>query len=462
MVFSSTVFLLLFLPIVLVVYYNPILKTRTFKNIFLLLSSLLFYAWGEPIFVFLMLFSIIFTWFIGIKMNKYMNQRPLLILGISFHILLLFTFKYLTFFSSELGLWIHKDLSIVKISLPIGISFFTFQLMSYLFDIYYKKAHVQKNLLYVGLYVSLFPQLIAGPIVRYSQIEDEILNRKENKEDFLIGIEQFIFGLGKKVLISNYMAQIADNIFSVYQEQSVMTLWLGAITYALQIYFDFSGYSDMAIGLGSMFGFHFTPNFNYPYIANNITDFWRRWHISLSTWFRDYVYIPLGGNRVKKSKWIFNLFIVWVLTGIWHGANWTFLLWGLLYFLLLVLEKTTDFTEKLKGFSHLYTLFAVIIAWVIFRSDNIISGLQYIGLMFGIGTNAFIDSIFIYNLQSGKFPLIIAVLLSTPIYPCLKEKFKSHEVLIDIFEAILLLCTFILSLISVISADYNPFIYFNF
>lgn len=424
MVFSSSIFLFLFLPVLLIIYYNPIIQSRLFRNIVLLFASLLFYAWGEPFFVFLMIASIFITWGIGLCLNKYSNSKFWLVLGTSFHISLLFIFKYLSFLANELGILFHKDLSIVNISLPIGISFFTFQLMSYLFDIYYKKASVQKNILYVGLYVALFPQLIAGPIVRYSQIENEINYRSETKNDVLLGMERFIYGLGKKVLIANYVAQIADNIFMAYRNQSTMTLWLGAIAYTFQIYFDFSGYSDMAIGLGRMFGFHFSENFNYPYIAKNITDFWRRWHISLSTWFRDYVYIPLGGNRVKKSRWIFNLFIVWILTGIWHGANWTFLFWGIFYFALQLLEKMTGFTEKLKGFSHIYTMFAVVIAWVIFRSDTLTSGFDYIGRMFGFGTTAFMDSVFIEYIGSGKIILFFAALLSTPIFPYLKKKME--------------------------------------
>ena len=234
----------------------------------------------------------------------------------------------MTFAATEVGLLIHKDMSFISISLPIGISFFTFQLMSYLFDIYYGTAEAQSNPLYVGLYVSLFPQLIAGPIVRYKQVAEEISNRRESYSDIVDGMERFIYGLGKKVLIANYMAQIADNVFDYLPDRSVAMAWLGAVAYALQIYFDFSGYSDMAIGLGRMFGFHFDENFNYPYISKSVTEFWRRWHISLSSWFRDYVYIPFGGNRVKKSRWVFNLAIVWILTGIWHGANWTFVLWG--------------------------------------------------------------------------------------------------------------------------------------
>lgn len=323
MVFSSETFLYIFLPVVLVIYYNPIFKSRGFRNIVLLIASLAFYAYGEPVFVFLMIFSIFVTWLLGLKLDKNKSKFWLGV-GTVYHIVVLFIFKYLSFLAGQVGLLLNKDFSFIKISLPIGISFFTFQLMSYLFDVYYGNARVQRNPLYVGLYVSLFPQLIAGPIVRYQTIADAITDRNENFDDIAEGLKRFIYGLGKKVILANYVGELSDVIFSYSGDSSAMTAWLGAIAYTLQIYFDFSGYSDMAIGLGRMFGFSFDENFNYPYIASSVTDFWRRWHISLSTWFRDYVYIPLGGNRVTKPRWILNLFTVWLLTGIWHGANWTF------------------------------------------------------------------------------------------------------------------------------------------
>lgn len=462
MVFSSAIFLLIFFPVVLAGYYNPFIKTRAFRNIFLLAASLIFYAWGEPIFVFNMLVSIVVSWLVGLGLEKYPDKRKtIIVIGTIYHVMTLLVFKYLTFLAQELGLLLHKDFSWIQIALPIGISFFTFQLMSYQFDVYYGKAKTQKNLLCVGLYTALFPQLIAGPIVRYQQVADEIEERRENWDDFAEGIRRFSYGLGKKVLIANYAAQIADNIFAMVPgERSVLTAWIGAIAYSIQIYFDFSGYSDMAIGLGKVFGFHFSENFNYPYISASVTEFWRRWHISLSSWFRDYVYIPLGGNRVKHSRWILNMLAVWLLTGIWHGANWTFLVWGLFYFCLLMLEKETGFTKKLKGFSHVYTLVMVMIAWVIFRADNMEMAAEYIGNLFGAGTSVFVDSTVFYYLKNAGSILLLSFLCSLPIYPWLKQKFADSK--IAMLENILVVLIFILALIKTISSSYNPFIYFNF
>lgn len=347
MVFSSAEFLFLFLPLVFIFYYFPLATGRKWKNAVLLVFSIGFYAWGEPFFVFLMLFSIFINWLVGLQIGKATDKKKKwLTVAVAFDVLLLGIFKYASFFSRNLALLTGNDRLIVQIALPIGISFFTFQLMSYLFDVYYGRSAPQKNPWNLALYISLFPQLIAGPIVRYRQIEHEISDRQESFSDFTEGMRRFIYGLGKKVLLANFLAQIADNIFDYLQHPSVMTAWLGAIAYTLQIYFDFSGYSDMAIGLGRMFGFHFLENFNYPYTANSVTDFWRRWHISLSAWFRDYVYIPLGGNRAHQFR---NLFVVWLLTGIWHGANWTFVLWGLIYFAVLWAEKTTDFAKLIGG-----------------------------------------------------------------------------------------------------------------
>lgn len=461
MVFSSTIFLFGFWPIVFVIYYNPIFKNWKFRNAFLVFASLAFYAWGEPFFVLLMMLAIVLGWYLGLAMERAKRRRAILTVGLSCFVLLLFVFKYLTFFAGQMGLLLHKDFSVIRITLPIGISFFSFQLMSYLFDIYYGKAKAQKNVLWVGLYVALFPQLIAGPIVRYEQIEREILFRKETREEITEGIERFIWGLGKKVLISNYVAQIADNIFGFTSEVSVMTAWLGAAAYTMQIYFDFSGYSDMAIGLGKMFGFHFPENFNYPYIAGSVTEFWRRWHMSLSSWFRDYVYIPMGGNRVSKAKWIRNLLVVWALTGIWHGANWTFLIWGLFYFCLLLLEKITGFPKMLKGFSHVYTLAAVMIAWVMFRADDVLTGLKYIGNMLGIKAQGMIDTVFISYIGSGKIILLLGILLSMPVYPILKKKFAGST-WFEAAESMAALTVFGLSLLVTVSSTYNPFIYFNF
>ena len=347
MVFTSSVFLFLFFPALILLYYFPLLREIKIKNAILLISSLIFYAWGEPIYVFLMLFSIAVTYFLGLGLDKYSRKKCILISGISYHIIVLFIFKYLAFIVKEADLLFQKKEQL-SIAVPIGISFFTFQLLSYLFDVYYKKVAAQRNIFYLALYVAFFPQLIAGPIVRYNQIEEQIMHRELKIENFSMGMERFIYGMGKKVLIANYVAYISDRCFGIYRGESVMLAWLGAIAYTLQIYFDFSGYSDMAIGLGKMFGFQFSENFNYPYLSKSITEFWRRWHISLSSWFRDYVYIPLGGNRVCKAKWYRNLFIVWLLTGIWHGANWTFLMWGLCYFLLLIIEKSIRVKDKIQ------------------------------------------------------------------------------------------------------------------
>lgn len=381
MVFSSTAFLFLFLPLTILGYYNPFLKSRNFRNRFLLFMSIVFYALGEPVFVFLMLLSIFVGWLAARKLETAVDvkkRKRILVLAVFFHVGLLFIFKYLTFTMQQLGLLLHKDFSMISLALPIGISFFTFQLLSYLFDVYRGRAKAQKSVLNVGLYIALFPQLIAGPIVRYEWIEKEIMERRENWNDFADGMMRFIYGLAKKVLIANYVAQLADNIFLFDGASTVATAWLGALAYTLQIYFDFSAYSDMAIGLGMMFGFHFPENFNYPYISRSATEFWRRWHMTLGNWFRDYVYIPLGGNRVPKSRWVLNLFIVWALTGIWHGANWTFLTWGLFYFVLLLVERLTGFAEKLSVLSHLYALAAIMIGWVIFRSPDLAFAANYI------------------------------------------------------------------------------------
>jgi D-alanyl-lipoteichoic acid acyltransferase DltB (MBOAT superfamily) len=399
---------------------------------------------------------------LGLKIgDEGKNSKRILIIGIVYHVLILFVFKYLTFVANQLGLLLNKDFSSISISLPIGISFFTFQLMSYLFDVYYKKANAQKNLLYVGLYVSLFPQLIAGPIVRYESIAAEITERHESYDDVVLGMKRFIYGLAKKVLIANYMGEIADNVFDYLAgNTTVAMVWLGAICYTLQIYFDFSGYSDMAIGLGRMFGFNFDENFNYPYISKSVTEFWRRWHISLSSWFRDYVYIPLGGNRVSTSRWMLNLFIVWLLTGIWHGANWTFVVWGVLYFVILLTEKETGFTKKFGWFAYIYTMFIIIIAQVIFRADNMSAAFVYIGNMFGVGATGLCDSGAIDSLKGTATVLIAACIGMTPLIKNVFDKLRGTK--FRFVESIWVVAIFVTSLLQVVSSTYNPFIYFNF
>ena len=454
MVFSSTVFLFLFLPLVIMIYYNPFVKGRKFKNLFLLLASLFFYAWGEPVYVFLMLISISVTWILAFFLRgRY--KKVVLTVEIVYHVGVLFIFKYLTFLTSQLGLILNQDFSYIKIALPIGISFFTFQLMSYFLDVYKGEAKPQKNIFNLGLYVSLFPQLIAGPIVRYNEIEEQINTRVESIENVSAGMKRFIYGLSKKLLLADYLSAIADSSFTRIGDQTVVMAWFGILAYSLQIYFDFSGYSDMAIGLGKMFGFEFAENFNYPYISKSIVEFWRRWHISLSRWFRDYVYIFLGGGYGKPLKVAFNLAVVWILTGIWHGANWTFLVWGILYYLLIVLEKFTGIIDKIGKFSRVYTLVAVMLCWVVFRADNLGEAFLYIENMFGINVG---NS---YSLSAIKDEIGYAVILlasvigCTPLVKKILDKFAA-------IEGIWIFLLFALSLIKATSSSYSPFIYFNF
>lgn len=464
MVFSSTIFLFLFLPLVLLIYYNPWFKTINIRNKILLLVSLIFYAVGEPRFIILLLLSIVIGWYAALQIEKIKSvflRKWMLIAVVSIHILVLFIFKYLIFTITQLNNLFGSHIPVNNIILPLGISFFTFQILSYLFDVYNKKVPAQKSLLNVALYISMFPQLVAGPIVRYDLIEHQILNRRESLNLVSEGMLQFIYGLAKKVIIADYIAQVADNIFNAGLAISVGSAWLGAIAYTLQIYFDFSGYSDMAIGLGKIFGFKFAENFNYPYISKSITEFWRRWHISLGSWFRDYVYIPLGGNRVSISRWILNLLIVWSLTGIWHGANYTFWLWGMMYFILLIFEHYIDVKKYLGVFSHVYTLFWVVLGWVLFRSESLSSAVNYMGMMFGYGSNGFTDNIFYYYLYNSRVILLLGLLLSTPIYRFVSEKFFSRQIFLWI-EPFIAVLIFLVTLVLVIGSSYHPFIYFNF
>ena len=466
MLFSSSIFLFIFLPFILIFYYNPWIKTRTYKNVILLIGSLFFYAWGEPLFVFIMLFSILINWIGGLSIsrvlcvNKIRKAKVILVILISYNLGLLFVFKYLSFFLRNIGLLINENFG-VDIALPIGISFFTFQILSYVIDIYTGKVKAQKSIYKLALYITMFPQLIAGPIVRYSLISQEIDNRQENIEEFGRGLVRFIYGLSKKVILANYMGILADNMFYLAKENtlSVCAAWLGAIAYTLQIYYDFSGYSDMAIGLGYVFGFHFNENFNYPYIARTITEFWRRWHISLSEWFRDYVYIPLGGNRSGSVKTVLNLLIVWGLTGLWHGANWTFIAWGLGYFALLNVERLErKYIQNWKG-SHILTLFCVIILWVIFRAENLQLASQYIYSMFGGSGLLCEDSTLLYFKDSWLL-ICISIICTLPIkhYACKCKYFNLIEKIYVILSVPLL----IICISKCVTSSYNPFIYFNF
>lgn len=472
MLFSSSVFLYLFLPVTLVGYY--LLKfNRKLQNVFLLIVSLFFYAWGEPKFVLIMLASIFMNWLFGLMAVKQKESKPKLaklVIGVTvvFNLAILFVFKYLSFSIATVKSIFDLNTNVPNIALPIGISFFTFQAMSYVIDVYRGKGEVQKNILNVGLYISFFPQLIAGPIVRYETIAQQINDRKETLNDFVDGFARFIIGLAKKVLLANNLAVVADGMFDSLAggvDLSVASSWLGAICYTLQILFDFSGYSDMAIGLGKMFGFHFLENFNYPYISTSVSEFWRRWHISLGTWFRDYVYFPLGGSRVNKPKLVFNLFVVWALTGIWHGANWTFLVWGLMYFVLLTIEKLTGFGKllnKSKILSKIYTMLFVVIGWVIFRANSISDAVEYIKSMFGIGVASFCDDVFKEYFMQALVWMIFAILFSFPIIPKIKEKIKKDSIILNIVYVVLMIALLVLSVSSIVSDSYNPFIYFNF
>lgn len=471
MIFASLTFLFLFLPIVLGIYYL-FRGHRNIQNIFLFISSLFFYAWGEPIYVLLLIASIVFNWAMAIFIDKSVETIKKIFLAISivFNIGILFVFKYLTFTVVQINRVIGSNISVKEFALPIGISFFTFQALSYVIDVY-RGEKLQKNLFHVGLYISFFPQLIAGPIVRYNSISEQLTGRKESVQGFKSGVIRFIGGFSKKVLLANTLAVISDRAFSIEgNNMSVSFAWLGAIAYTLQIYFDFSGYSDMAIGLGRMFGFNFDENFNYPYISTSITEFWRRWHISLSRWFRDYVYIPLGGNRTGKvSRNLFNLLIVWILTGIWHGANWTFIFWGLLYFFFLLIEKTTfvgSFIKKFKFVGHVYTLIVVTVLWVIFRADGIHHAISYIKSMFGLGGISFYSGQTWVYFRENMICIIGAIIFSTD-WLSRFSKFVSDKSakLGKVLETIGEICLFILFLISVvyiINGTYNPFIYFNF
>lgn len=463
MVFSSTIFLFIFFPLVLIGYYNPFIKSRGFRNTFLFLMSVFFYAWGEPAFVCIVLLSVVINWALGRGIAG-RGGKLCTILALVYDVALLAVFKYLAFFVNSFGLLINKDFRGLQIALPIGISFFTFQMISYILDVRMGKTKPQKSLINVGLYILMFPQLIAGPIVRYETVADEILNRKENAEDFISGVQRFSFGLAKKVLVANYMGMLADAVFNCTEagRVSALTAWLGAIAYTLQIYFDFSGYSDMAIGLGRMFAFHFPENFRYPYAAKNVTDFWRRWHISLSGWFRDYVYIPLGGNRVTKGKWVRNLFVVWLLTGIWHGADWTFVLWGLGYFVILLFEKLTGLSKKGNVFTRIATLLIVMFLWVLFRADGIGNAIQYISWMFGGGNRKLWDATAFAYLNNAKVILIAAFLGASPLFSWLYARLPMKEAAKNNVRGAAALILMLLSVCVCVQSSYNPFIYFNF
>ena len=469
MLFSSSVFLFLFLPGVLIVYYLFLRRWRQAQNIFLLLASLLFYAWGEPWFVLVMMLSIVVNYGFGLwvarRQSAGTGTKVPVLMAVLFNLGILFVFKCLTFTLSILNR-LGASFVIPGIELPIGISFFTFQALSYVLDVQRGRGHVQRSPLKVGLYISFFPQLIAGPIVKYETVADQIDNRRETWDDFSAGCARFIVGLAKKVLLANQLALVADRAFDLGGVDKLTTAyaWLGSLCYTLQIYYDFSGYSDMAIGLGRMFGFHFLENFNYPYISKSVTEFWRRWHISLSTWFRDYVYFPLGGSRVSsKAKHIRNLFVVWLLTGIWHGANWTFIAWGLFYFVLLVLEKYGHLGRGWPAVCRwLFTFLMVNFAWVLFRADSLGEATGFLAAMFGRGAG-------LWSAEAGLFfrenwtVLLAGAIFAAPVAPKLRDKLAgSRSILPDLGYAVLAAAIFLVSASFIIKGTYNPFIYFNF
>ena len=470
MVFSSLTFLFFFLPFALLLYYC---SPRKMKNIVLLAVSLFFYAWGEPIYIFLMIFSAVIDYVHGLLIHKNRLRRPsiaktALISSLVVNIAILSFFKYADFLVENINLMLGTALSPLDLPLPIGISFYTFQTMSYSIDVYRGKIKPQKNPITLALYVTLFPQLIAGPIVRYETIESELANRRFQLDQFADGLRYFIIGLGKKVLIANSIGELWFTIQNQgLNDLSVLTVWLGIIAFSLQIYFDFSGYSDMAIGLGKMFGFNFPQNFDYPYISKSVTEFWRRWHMTLGSWFRDYVYFPLGGSR--KGKWVTvrNLFIVWGITGLWHGASWNFVLWGLYFGLLIGIEKLglLKLLEKLPSFlQHIYLIVIIIFSWVLFTFDDFEKGITYMKVLAGFGANAFVDTQFLYFLYTNGLLLIIAFIASTPLLMNMKKKVSS-PVGKRTFEIISIGALFFMLVVStayLVNDSYNPFLYFRF
>jgi len=468
MLFTSLEFLFLFFPVTLIGYF--IMPSTKMRNYWLMVISLFFYAWGEPFFVLIMLLSIILNYIFarGIDFcNDNKNiKKVILAVSVFTNISLIFVYKYLNFAINV----IHDVFPLSQefipqthFRLPIGISFFTFQAMSYVIDVY-RGIPVQKNIGYLCLYISFFPQIIAGPIVRYTTIAEQINVRKETIEKFYNGIIRFLYGFNKKIILANLMAVVADTAFNA-QGISVSMAWLGIVCYTLQIFFDFSGYSEMAIGLGLMFGFEFLENFDYPYISKTITEFWRRWHMSLGSWFRDYVYFPLGGSRVNsKLRLVFNLFVVWFATGVWHGASWNFILWGILYGVVITIEKLLDipkYMQQHKRASYVYrvfTLLTVMFGWVLFRAVDLPSAIQYFKCMFGLANNTLIDTTAIFNFKEYAVIIVVGIICSTPFFKNLNKGRKGEKITTFMIQFVL----FLISVSYLVMNAHNPFIYFNF
>lgn len=465
MPFSSIPFLYYFLPLVLAVYF---LTPARFRNAVLLLASLIFYAWGEPKYVLLMLASILSGYGFGLLQERYRGQKGAkLVCGLSVAVSLSFLlyFKYADFFLENFNAATGLGVPLLRIALPIGISFYTFQIISYTVDVY-RGEPAQKNLIHLAAYVAMFPQLIAGPIVRYSDIAQQLEHRSHSTALAAEGVRRFLIGLGKKILIANQLGELCS-VFRASDEKSVLFYWLYAVAFALHIYFDFSGYSDMAIGLGKVFGFHFLENFNYPYISASITEFWRRWHISLGTWFRDYVYIPLGGNRVGRARQLLNILVVWMLTGFWHGAAWNFVVWGLMFAVLLIMEKLWLLKplSKCRPLAHLYVVFFVVISFVIFNAENMGQALSDIGGLFGAGGIPLVSAEAVYCLRSFALVLILAVLGATPLLRNGLVRLSQYPTAGKVLNALEPFTLFVLLLVMtgyLVDGSFNPFLYFRF
>ena len=466
MLFSSIPFLFYFLPVTLILYY---IAPKAIKNLVLLLASLVFYGWGEPSYVFLMAGSIVMGYLAGIlleKINKLSLKRLVLITSLLISLGLLGYFKYANFFIENFNKATGIGIPLLKIALPIGISFYTFQLISYVIDVYWGNVKAQRNLISLAAYITMFPQLIAGPIVRYSDVEKQLKTRTHDFTKISYGIRRFVFGLSKKILIANVLGEFCS-IFRTSDEKSILFYWAYAITISLHIYFDFSGYSDMAIGLGSLLGFSFPENFNYPFISRSATEFWRRWHISLGTWFRDYVYIPLGGSRKGHLRLLLNIFVVWLLTGFWHGAEWTFIVWGLYFAILLIIEKTflLKILDKYKIIGHTYLLLISIVSFVIFDASTLGDAVSHIGKMFGSGNIEFISTSTIYYLRSFGVVILFALIGATPLPKKLIKWVQEKSVgnkFITIIEPLVIILLLLICTGYLVDGSFNPFLYFRF
>ena len=466
MLFSSIPFLYYFLPLVLLFYFAV---PKSLKNTVLLLFSLAFYAWGEPMYVFLMIATVGANYLLGLLIEKFRGRilsKIFVILSVALSLGVLGYFKYADFFIENFNAVTGLSVKLLGIALPIGISFYTFQILSYTVDVYRGDVKAQKNPITLGAYISLFPQLIAGPIVRYSDVEKQLNERTHSFDKFSLGVRRFIFGLSKKIILANTLGELCE-AFHMANDKSVLFYWLFVISYMLQIYFDFSGYSDMAIGLGKMLGFDFMENFRYPFISRSVSEFWRRWHISLGSWFRDYVYIPMGGNRVKKLRLLVNIFTVWFLTGFWHGAEWNFIIWGIYFAILLLAEKyfLSKYLEKTNVLSHIYVLFLVAISFAIFSANGLREAFSTVGGMFGAGSIPFISKGFIYNLRSYGLILVISMLASTPLFVKITETLSSNrkaKTVIDILEIPVLLILLFIATSYLADGSFNPFLYFRF